>query len=87
MTKRTINLLWTGGLDSTCRVAELSLHDVIVQPYYIIDKKRNSTKYELRAISRITDMVRKKPTTKCELRDVIIVNIDSIPPMEDITAA
>ncbi len=87
MTKRTINLLWTGGLDSTCRVAELSLHDVIVQPYYIIDKKRSSTKYELRAISRITDMVRRKDTTKCDLRDVIIVDIESIPPMEDISAA
>ena len=85
--KRTINLLWTGGLDSTCRVAELSFHDVIVQPYYIIDKGRSSTKYELRAISRITDMVRKKPSTKCDLRDVIIVDMNSIPPMEDITLA
>ena len=85
--KRTINLLWTGGLDSTCRVAELSLHDVIVQPYYIIDKGRSSTKYELRAISKITDMVRKKPSTKCELRDVIIVDMKSIPPMDDITLA
>ncbi len=85
--KRTINLLWTGGLDSTCRVAELSVHDVIVQPYYIIDKVRGSVKHELQAISKITEMVRKKPTTKCDLKDVIIIDIKSIPPMADIKEA
>ncbi len=85
--KRTINLLWTGGLDSTCRVAELSFHDVIVQPYYIIDKGRGSTKYELHAISKITEMVRKKPTTKCDLRDVIIIDFNTIPENKEITRA
>ena len=29
-----INVLWTGGLDSTFRILELSKADVEVQPYY-----------------------------------------------------
>lgn len=41
METRIINILWTGGLDSTCRVAQLSqMGNIIIQPYYIIDPCR-----------------------------------------------
>lgn len=82
-----VNILWTGGLDSTCRVCELSLMNVIVQPYYLRDPQRDSVKYELKAIKTITSMLREKSTTKCELRDVIVVEVDSLQPDDNIRAA
>ena len=30
--KKIVNVLWTGGLDSTCRIVELTQYDIIVQP-------------------------------------------------------
>lgn len=76
--KKTINVLWTGGLDSTCRVVELSQYDIIVQPYYMLDKGRKSIKQELRAIKNITKIIRNNPNTKCDLKDPIITDINSI---------
>jgi hypothetical protein len=49
-----INLLWTGGWDSTFRLLQLLiLHKKIVQPYYIIDPNRLSTGEELNAMQDI----------------------------------
>ncbi len=76
--KRTINVLWTGGLDSSCRIVELSQSDIIVQPYYMLDKGRKSTKQELRAIKNISKIIRNNPNTKCDLKDPIITDINSI---------
>lgn len=74
LTKRLVNILWTGGLDSTFRVAELSRMEVIVQPYYLQLRERHSYKYELRAVAQITRMLRENPLTKAEIRDVIVVD-------------
>ena len=53
MEKQTINVLWTGGLDSTCRVAQLSQMDnITIQPYYIVDPGRKSVEYELKAMKK-----------------------------------
>ena len=41
-TKTTVNVLWTGGFDSTYRIVELSRLNVVVQPYYLLDEKRRS---------------------------------------------
>lgn len=67
-----VNLLWTGGLDSTFRLCELSRENVIVQPYYLIDDGRPSTKFEIGAMSDILALLRKKSSTKAELRDIKI---------------
>ena len=49
-----VNLLWTGGLDSTFRLCELLLlKKQIVQPYYIIDPNRHSLRYEIKAHKKI----------------------------------
>lgn len=54
--EKPINLLWTGGWDSSFRLLELVLvHKKIVQPYYIIDYNRNSTLYEIRAMFNIKE--------------------------------
>lgn len=85
--EQVVNVLWTGGLDSTCRICELSLLNVVVQPYYLNDPQRDSVKHELKAIKTITDMIRKKTTTKCELRDVIVHNVNDLEPDPTIRAA
>ena len=53
---KTVNVLWTGGLDSTYRVLELSRTDVTIQPYYLA-YVNPSTKYEIRAIRQITKVI------------------------------
>ena len=85
--KKTVNVLWTGGLDSTCRVVELSTYDIIVQPYYMLDKNRKSIKQELQAMESITKIIRNNPNTVCKLNDVIITDIDTISKDSNITKA
>jgi len=85
--KKTVNVLWTGGLDSTCRIAELSKLDVIIQPYYILDPTRGSIKEELKAIKTITNIIRNNSETKCDLMDVSIINMEIIQDDNEITKA
>ena len=48
MTNQPINLLWTGGWDSTFRFLQIVLdYKYPVQPYYIIDTSRGSTLIEI----------------------------------------
>lgn len=84
---RTVNILWTGGLDSSYRVAELSKMECIIQPYYILAAERLSYKYELSAIRSITSIIRKHPDTKAVLNDVIVVDEKTLAPSEDIHEA
>lgn len=60
----TVNVLWTGGLDSSYRIIELSRLDIDIQPYYIYDHTRGSIKHELKAIKMITDDVKIKQVHK-----------------------
>jgi 7-cyano-7-deazaguanine synthase in queuosine biosynthesis len=54
-----VKILWTGGWDSTFRVLYATLVDgKRVDPHYLIDTGRPSTLFELRAISRIRDLLR-----------------------------
>ena len=83
----TVNILWTGGLDSTCRIAELSIHEIIIHPYYVLDPTRVSYKKELKAIKKITAIIRDNPKTKCDLRDLSIISMESIQDDKEITKA
>lgn len=79
MKPRIINILWTGGLDSTCRVAQLSqMANIIIQPYYIVDPNRSSIKYEIDAMSKIAAIIRNHPRTIAELKDTIHVKLSDI---------
>ena len=84
--KPKINILWTGGLDSTYRVLELSQQDVTIQPYYLASVNP-STQYELNAITELTESILKRPETKCELLPLIVVNAEQIKPNDAITKA
>lgn len=85
----TVNILWTGGLDSTYRVAELTRllpKGSSIQPYYIVDEQRRSTSYELKAIRAITSKIKDK-NCDVNLQDIIVINKSDIKPNEEITAA
>lgn len=84
--KKKINILWTGGLDSTYRVLELSQQDVTIQPYYLASVNP-STQYELNAISELSEAIKKRPQTKCELLTPVVVYADQIKPNDAITKA
>lgn len=65
--KRTkVNILWTGGFDSTFRIVQLSMMEVDIQPYYIFEK-RSSERQELNAIALIIKEIENDPKTKCTL--------------------
>jgi 7-cyano-7-deazaguanine synthase len=73
----TINLLWTGGLDSTFRLCHLSHYAVTVQPYYI-KEKRKSMKNEIRAMDKIRVLLSKNYNKDFSILPTIYVDRDTI---------
>lgn len=65
-----IEILWTGGLDSSYRIVKLSFCKVTVQPYYISDN-RESEELELAAINKISNILKKSKKTKFILLPLI----------------
>lgn len=63
---KRVNILWTGGFDSTFRISELSRCDIEIQPYYICNPARKSLKNELRAIDEMTEMFKDLEQTKAK---------------------
>lgn len=70
---RINNVLWTGGWDSTFRILYLVIvNKVHVQPYYIVDPFRWSLVHELKSMSKIKKMLRKRyPNVSKLLLDTI----------------
>ncbi len=81
------NLLWTGGWDSTFRLLYLLLVEHRpVQPYYVIDPDRRSTRLECRAMQNIKQRIfAKHPKTKDLLRPTQYIERLNIQPNKDIT--
>ena len=84
--KDIVNVLWTGGWDSTFRIIQLSTKDIIIQPHYLKDN-RKSQNFELNAIRLITEDIRNLASTRCTIRDLILMNISDIKEDKDITQA
>lgn len=80
-----IPIFWTGGWDSSYRVAELSRQEVTVQPVYILDESRSSNERELKAIDTITKMLKERPETKGEILPVKIIKTTEIPENREIS--
>lgn len=72
------NLLWTGGWDSTFRLFQiLTTTSEGVQPYYIIDPNRLSTREEIFAMSRIkASAIAMDESYKSRIKDTIYYNAD-----------
>lgn len=75
-----VNLLWTGGWDSTFRLLQLLLLErVPVVPHYLEDPTRASTQTELRTMARIGDHLRETyPHTSALLQPLRVAAVSSI---------
>lgn len=75
------NVLWTSGWDSTYRVAELVLvQEKEVQPWYVVDSARRSTRVELNEIKRIrAALIKKDPAVEKRLRELRLIYKEDIP--------
>jgi hypothetical protein len=83
----TIDLLWTGGWDSTFRLLHLLLVEKSrVKPYYVIDTERDSTLFELRAMENVRAwLLEKHPGNSRMLLPTGLVLKADIPPNDTIT--
>lgn len=74
-------VLWTGGWDSTFRVLDLVLNKKEeVQPYYVLDNARKSTKLEIKTMNKIKLMVMNKDSEAGSLlKNQMFIEKDKIP--------
>lgn len=71
---KVYNVCWSGGLDSTFIVAQLSQFPVTIRPFYIRGQTfRLSEPQELSAIQAIHDLLLADPRTKAELLPLEII--------------
>jgi hypothetical protein len=84
-----VNLLWTGGWDSSFRLLQLLLqHRREVIPHYLLDPTRASTQAELEAMQRIRDSIfEEHPHTRALLHPLRKFDIASLAPDAAITDA
>jgi hypothetical protein len=84
-----VNLLWTGGWDSTFRLLQLLLlHRIPVTPWYLRDPTRASTQVELRTMASIDDHLREAhPHTRALLHPPRIVDVDGVARDPELSAA
>lgn len=84
---KAVNLLWTGGWDSTFRLLELLLiRRRVVKPYYIIDSQRSSTGVELERRDRIKRLIfERDPATKELLLPTSFYGLADIKRNEEVT--
>lgn len=72
-----VNILWTGGWDSTFRMIQLAIKGANVQPYYIIDTDRISSLKEIKQIHRIKEALLAK-YKDCNIRDIKLIELGTI---------
>ena len=86
MDNRIVHILWTGGLDSTYRMVELSREKCVIQPHYVIVNRMN-IKNELKAIHDITAILKSDKRTIAEIRPVEIFPMSELQEYADIQMA
>jgi len=83
-----INLLWTGGWDSTFRLLKLVLNNKEVQPFYIIDPNRESLGFEVRAMQHIRSEISKSnPKASKLLLPTLFIDLNDIKDNQAVTSA
>jgi hypothetical protein len=82
-----VNLLWTGGWDSTFRLLDLiMIQHKSVQPYYVISPVRKSSEMEIKTMDKIRQLLIKKyPQSETLLRPTVYINVEHIKTDESIT--
>ncbi|KGQ20562.1 hypothetical protein LF41_1099 [Lysobacter dokdonensis DS-58] len=89
MERTPVNLLWTGGWDSTFQLMRLLLvHGVSVEPIYLMDHTRGSLHVELRTMERIREaLATAYPQTRQLLLSTRIADVDALAPDPEIEHA
>ena len=84
----TVNLLWTGGWDSTFRLLQIIFEENRkVQPYYIVDLSRSSWKVEIDTTANFRRFLhRNHPESRTLLKPLVIEDVFSIKQNRKITA-
>lgn len=82
-----INVLWTGGWDSTYRMVELSRMDAEVQPIYIKDHTRPSLEIEMETVDRLYKELKNDSRTKAIIHEVKYIEDYDIEDNEEIRFA
>lgn len=80
-----VNVLWTGGWDSSYRIAELSRKSCTIQPFYVYGDERFSEQYERNAMQTILLKLNKKKNTKATILPIKYIDKKSIPLNQEIT--
>lgn len=80
--KYTAKVMWTGGMDSTLRILQLSYLDIDIQPYYVYVKKRLTRDKEVDTVNKITKMIKNRSTTKANILPLKILDEDDFRPFE-----
>lgn len=76
---KTVDVLWTGGWDSTFRVLDLVLNrGISVVPHYIADFERLSLRDELSAMHCIREIVRKRCNNSATIEKFNIISKDDL---------
>lgn len=81
----TVNILWTGGWDSTFRIIELAQENVNIQPYYVLDNTRKSQNNEIETMKNIVKKLEKDNKTKAMFSPIQFIEINKIEKNEEIT--
>jgi len=77
--RKKYRLFWTGGFDSTFRLAELSRRNVKIQPVYLVfNDRRDVTPLELAAHGKILQWLKKRPETQAMIQPVRYVTENQI---------
>jgi hypothetical protein len=84
---RTVDLLWTGGWDSTFRLLYLVFHlKKMVQPHYIVDTGRKTSILEIKTMSDIRRAIHEKdPAAAGLIKPLLLTSIHEIPQDQAIT--
>jgi hypothetical protein len=84
-----VNLLWTGGWDSTFRLLQASIvEERTVQPHYVIDHKRRSVQCEVAAMAAIKQAISERfPEARARILPTSFYERCEIPENEEITAS
>ena len=74
MERQTVQIFWTGGMDSTLRIVQLSQLEVNVLPVYIMRANgRKTVVEELTAMGKIYEILKADPRTKATLLPFLLV--------------
>jgi hypothetical protein len=89
MDRKPVNLLWTGGWDSTFQLLRLLLvHGVDVEPIYLIDHTRGSLDVERKTMDRIrATLASEYPQTITLLKPTRFSDVDDLAPDPEIEYA